>query len=277
MRSVLLIKCPDKKGLVYTITGILYKENLNIISNHEFVDSQNNIFFMRTEFEGDVNSDKIHLELKDKIPDIQRISIKSKDPKKIIVFASKEHHCLGDLLIKNEYKDLGASIEAIISNHEILKPLAEKFNIPFHYISHENISREYHEIEINKILQHYEFSYIVLAKYMRILSPEFISFFENRIINIHHSFLPAFIGSRPYEQAFNRGVKIVGATAHFVNNDLDEGPIISQNVINVDHTHTEKDMKQAGQEIEKITLVHALKLVLEDRIFIQGNRTIIFD
>jgi len=182
----------------------------------------------------------------------------------------------GAYAVKNEYGEINAEILAIISNHAYLDSLVAKFNIPFHCISHQNKSREDHEEEILKILDNYKPDYIVLAKYMRILTPKFVKLWENKIINIHHSFLPAFIGADPYEQAFKRGVKIIGATSHFVTEQLDEGPIIVQEIINVDHKFTVEDMKHAGREVEIIALSKALKLVLEDRVFISNNKTIVF-
>ncbi|GAG55927.1 unnamed protein product, partial [marine sediment metagenome] len=165
------------------------------------------------------------------LPDNAHIDLIKHEMKKIIVFVTKEHHCLGDLLIKNEYKEINAEIVAVISNHPDLESLVSKFKIPFYYFSHQNKTREEHEEEILEIVEKFDHDYIVLAKYMRILTPEFVSKFKNRIINIHHSFLPAFIGAEPYVQAFKRGVKIIGATAHFINKELDEGPIIVQEVI----------------------------------------------
>jgi formyltetrahydrofolate deformylase len=153
----------------------------------------------------------------------------------------------------------------------------EKFGVSFHHIGHEGKSREDHEDELTQALDAYSPEYVVLAKYMRILSPAFIARFPHRIVNIHHSFLPAFVGAKPYEKAYKRGVKIIGATAHFVDDNLDEGPIIAQSVIPVTHTHSASDMAQAGKDVEKIVLARALKLVVEDRVFVSGNKTVIFD
>jgi formyltetrahydrofolate deformylase len=159
----------------------------------------------------------------------------------------------------------------------VLKSLVEKFNVPFYYVGHEERSREQHEEELLKVIRNYNPDFLVLAKYMRILSPSFIDNFANRIINIHHSFLPAFIGANPYAQAYERGVKIIGATAHFVNNNLDEGPIIAQNVIPVTHSQSAKEMAQAGRDVEKIVLANALELVFNEKVFVYRNKTIIFD
>ena len=274
---ILLVDCSDEKGLIHKITGVLYENGLNIISNSEFVEEESDHFFMRSEFTGEVNEHLIITQLSDILPDNANIDLIKHKKKKIIVFVTREHHCLGDLLIKNEYKEINAEIVAIISNYPDLESLASKFKIPFYYFSNKNKTREEHEEEILKILEKFNHDYIVLAKYMRILTPNFVSKFKNRIINIHHSFLPAFIGAEPYVQAFKRGVKIIGATSHFVSKELDEGPIIVQEVIQVDHKYSIKDMQRAGREVEIISLSKALKLVFEDRVFISSNKTIIFE
>jgi formyltetrahydrofolate deformylase len=256
---------------------VLYENGLNIISNSEFVEAESEHFFMRSEFTGEVNEHIIINQLREVLPDNVNIDLIKHRKKKIIVFVTKEHHCLGDLLIKNEYKEINAEIVAVISNYPDLESLVNKFKIPFYFFSHQNKTREEHEEEILKILGKFDHDYIVLAKYMRILTPNFVLKFKNRIINIHHSFLPAFIGAKPYFQAFQRGVKIIGATSHFVNEELDEGSIIVQEVIHVDHKYSVKDMQRAGREVEIISLSKALKLVFEDRVFISNNKTIIFE
>ncbi|HKI45909.1 MAG TPA: formyltetrahydrofolate deformylase, partial [Balneolales bacterium] len=190
---------------------------------------------------------------------------------------TKEPHCIGDLLLRHAYDDLPGHICAVISNYDILQPLVEKFDIPFHHISHVDRSREKHEQEILDVIENYNPEYLVLAKYMRILTSGFIDCFASRIINIHHSFLPAFMGAQPYRQAFERGVKIIGATAHFVTQDLDMGPIIAQDILPVDHTYSPEDMAQAGHDVEKIVLAKALKMVLEERVFLHNNRTVVFE
>jgi formyltetrahydrofolate deformylase len=179
------------------------------------------------------------------------------------------------LLIRYNFNELDANILAVVSNYNTLQPFVSKFGIPFHYITHEHKTREEHEEAILRTLEIYQPEYLVLAKYMRILSPKFVSHYPNKTVNIHHSFLPAFIGANPYRQAYERGVKIIGATAHFVNNNLDEGPIIAQNVKDVDHRYTATDMAREGKEVEKSVLTQALKLVFNDRVFIYGNRTVI--
>lgn len=274
---ILLIACSDRKGLVYAITRILYEHNLNIESNSEFVEKETNSFFMRTEFGGPVDGKQVVSQVKTVLPEGAFIELVRKRKKNIVVLATKESHCIGDLLIRNYSGALPINIVAVISNHNTLRELAEKFSIPFHHVPVDGKSREEQEAELLKVIATYTPEYLVLAKYMRILSPEFIAGFRNRIINIHHSFLPAFVGAKPYEKAYRRGVKIIGATAHFVDEHLDEGPIIAQSVIPVSHSHSAADMAEAGHDVEKVVLARALKLVMEERVFVSQNKTIIFD
>lgn len=270
------ITCKDEKGLVYRISEILLENGLNIIKNDEFVDNEKALFFMRTEVSGIAEPEKVIDQLKKQLGDCS-IELSQNESKNVVVLVTKEHHCLADLLIRNQFKDLTFNIVVVVGNYENLRELTEKFNIPFIYIPAENITRAEHEEKIKTVLQDYNFDYLVLAKFMRILSPDFVKDFEGKIINIHHSFLPAFIGANPYKQAFERGVKIIGATAHFVTNDLDEGPIIYQDIIKVSHSKTAKDLAKMGKDVERIVLANALKLVFEDKVFIDGNKTIIFE
>jgi len=272
-KYLLRIDSPDEKGLVYKITKVLYDYNLNIISNGEYVDNELKHFFMRTEIEGDFNIDELKSDLAEVLPEKARLKLACTSKKQVIILATKEHHCL--LLIKNAYNDMNIEILAVISNYDSLRPLVEKFNLPYHFINHEGLSREEHEDKIVDIINDYSPEYIVLAKYMRILTPKFVEQFPEKIINIHHSFLPAFIGANPYRQAYTRGVKLIGATAHFVNNDLDDGPIIVQEVIPIDHTYNAISMRQAGREIEKVALAKAINLVFEEKVFVKNNKTII--
>lgn len=274
---ILLIACKDRKGIIHAVTGILLKYNLNIIANAEFVERAEGNFFMRTEFSGEINTETLKAEIAQQLPEDAFLQLNKKRKKNIVLLATKESHCLGDLLLRNYSNELNANITAVVSNYAQLGDLCAKFGVQFEYISHEGKTRQEHESEITKTLNKYQPEYLVLAKYMRILSSEFTAGYPNRIINIHHSFLPAFIGARPYEQAYQRGVKIIGATAHFVNENLDEGPIIAQNVIPVAHSYSANDMMLNGKDVEKIVLAKALKLVLEERVFVSGNKTIIFD
>ncbi len=273
----ILIDCSDEKGLVYKVSSIFFKHELNILSNNEFVDKENNKFFMRSVVAGDADASVLQAELKAVLPKDASLDIIAPAKKRIVLMATKESHALGDILIRYEAGELDAEIVAVISNYDLLEPLVRKFDIPYHTISHEGLGREEHEQKVLDLLSSFEpIDYIVLAKYMRILTPLFVESYDDRIINIHHSFLPAFIGANPYKQAFKRGVKIIGATAHFVNNNLDEGPIIAQDVIAVDHAYGWKELQRLGRDVEKIVLSRALKMALEDRIFVNANKTVIF-
>ena len=273
----ILIDANDAKGLVYKVSGVFYECDLNILSNNEFVDKVNNKFFMRSEVMGDVSPEVLQSKLEAVLPKDATVEVIAPRKKKIVLMATKESHALGDILIRYEDGELDAEIIAVVSNYDLLQPLVEKFGIPFRTVSHEGLDRDAHEAKVMEQLSELgEFDYIVLAKYMRILTPTFVEAYEDKIINIHHSFLPAFIGANPYKQAYERGVKIIGATAHFVNNDLDEGPIIAQDVIHVDHAYDWKQLQSLGRDVEKIVLSRALKLALEDRIFVYGNKTVIF-
>lgn len=274
---VLLVECADRRGLVHAITGVLLQHGVNVVGNQEFVERGFARFFMRTEFDGSVDARQLESEVRAALPTDASVRLSDLKPKRIVVLASKEHHCLGDLLIRQAFGELNAKVLAVIANHAVLQPLVTKFELPFHFISHETLTREAHEAEMLRIIEPLQPDYLVLAKYMRVLTPEFVRRFPTRIVNIHHSFLPAFVGTRPYQQAFDRGVKVIGATAHFVTEKLDEGPIVVQQVMPVDHTHTAHDLSQAGRDVEQMVLARALRLVFEERVFLCGNRTVIFD
>ncbi|HEX7580178.1 MAG TPA: formyltransferase family protein [Thermoanaerobaculia bacterium] len=237
---VLLIDCADDKGLIHSVTGVLLRHGLNIVSNDEFVDEEGGRFFMRTETDSDVDADALGAELRSVLPEGATVRFAPRVKRRIVVLVTKDYHCLGDLLLRHAHGDLNATIGAVVGNYDVLRPRANRFGIPFHFVS-----------------------------------PELISCYPSRMINIHHSFLPAFVGPNPYRQAAQRGVKIIGATAHFVTEVLDEGPIIAQSVIPVDHTYSVEEMAQTGRDVEKIVLAKALKLVLDDRVFLSGKRTVV--
>jgi formyltetrahydrofolate deformylase len=272
---ILLIDTTDAKGLVYNVSKILFANNLNIEQNSEYVDEETKKFFMRSVISGNVNQELLLKELKEVLPKESTIKLTTKQKKDIVLLATKESHVLGDLLIRYLDGELNANIKAVIANHDYLKDLVEKFDIPFHCISAENLSREEHEELVIEQINQYDPELIVLAKYMRILTSKFVEAFPKKVLNIHHSFLPAFIGANPYKQAHHRGVKIIGATAHYVTDDLDEGPIVAQDVVRVDHTYSWQDMRRAGRNVEKVVLSNALQLLLEDKVFVYGNKTVI--
>ncbi|MDX3959871.1 formyltetrahydrofolate deformylase [Aliarcobacter skirrowii] len=272
---ILKIATNDAKGLIYNISKVLFANNLNIDTNAEYVDPQTKNFFMRSLISGNVSSNILLKELKEVLPQGSQITLNKRTKKDVVLLATKEAHVLGDLLIKYISNELNTNIKAVIANHEDLRNLVEKFDIPFFCISADNLSKEQHEELLKSKIDEFNPELIVLAKYMRILTPNFVEKYKGKVLNIHHSFLPAFIGANPYKQAFDRGVKIIGATAHFVTNDLDEGPIIYQDVVRVDHTYSWEDMRNAGRDVEKVVLSNAFELLLEDRVFVFKNKTVI--
>ncbi len=274
---IILIQCKDKVGLVAAISGLMAKENINIVSMREYVDTGANRFFARLVSEQTIDPTILLNNLRSVLPEDALIDINPEPEKKIIVLITKEYHCLSDILVRNHFKTVGAQVQCVIGNHNVLQDICERFDVPFFFVSHENKSREKFESELLAVIKKYSCDYLVLAKFMRILSAQFVELFPMQIINIHHSFLPAFAGAHPYKQAYQRGVKIIGATAHFVTNNLDEGPIIEQQIIPVDHTYTTHDMIKAGKEIEKAVLAKALKMLFEDRVFVYNNKTIVFE
>lgn len=271
----ILIDTTDDKGLVYKISKVLYEHNLNIEKNSEFVDEEEKKFFMRTVVTGEFDQEKLIFDIKKITPLNTSIKISDNSKKDIVLLATNESHVLGDLLIRYFDGELNANIKAVISNHDELRDLVEKFDLPFHHINADELSREDHELQVKEVIDSYCPDLIVLAKYMRILTPSFVVSYSKKVLNIHHSFLPAFIGANPYKQAHHRGVKIIGATAHYVTDDLDEGPIISQDIVRVDHSYSWQEMRRDGRNVEKVVLANALQLLLEDRVFIHGNKTVI--
>jgi len=272
-----LVDANDAKGIVHKVSTVFVEYDLNILSNNEFVDKDSNKFFMRSVVDGDINPSELYDSICDVLPTESSVQVIEPKKKNIVLMVTKEMHALGDILIRHESGELEANILAVVSNYDLLESLVQKFDIPYFTVSHEGLERAEHETKILECLAQFEnLDYIVLAKYMRILTPRFVEKYEDKIINIHHSFLPAFIGANPYKQAYDRGVKIIGATSHFVNNNLDEGPIIAQEVVHVDHAYSWKDMQRKGKDVEKIVLSRALKLALEDRIFVYANKTVIF-
>jgi len=274
---IIVIQCIDRAGLVASVSAILAKNLFNIVSLREHVDQADNLFFMRLEVTFGGNGVKLEKQLRKVLPDDAIILINPLPDKKIVVMVTKEYHCLADILIRNYFGTLGATVQCVIGNHTVLEDICKRFDMPFYAISHEQITKAQFEEKIASTIDRYNPDYIVLAKFMRILSPALVAKFPMRIINIHHSFLPAFIGASPYRQAFERGVKLIGATAHFVSNELDEGPIIAQQIIPVSHSFTAADMVKAGKEIETSVLAKALKLVFDDRVFVYKNKTVVFE
>lgn len=274
---VIIIQCEDRVGLVADIASVLANAGCNIVSMREHVDSEENKFFVRIIADGITDPSAMEYSIKAVLPENAIVRVDPKSEKEIVVLVTKEYHCLSDILTRNHFKTLGARVLCVIGNHPDLKNITERFEIPFQLVSHENKTKESFEYELTQIIHPLNPDYLILAKFMRILSPEFVNLFKLKIINIHHSFLPAFIGANPYSQAFKRGVKIIGATSHFVTNDLDEGPIIVQKIATINHSLNLADLIKAGRENETAALVKAMQLVFEDRVFVYNNKTVVFE
>ena len=276
MEYILKVSCDDEKGLILRISEIVVKNGLNYLSTNEFVDHENHRFYMRAVLDGELEVKGFVNTLLAFLPRSAQVFCEESRRKNIVVMATKENHCLGDILIRENSGDLNANVLAVVANHEDLREFASKFDVPFICVPSDGVGREEHEKMVLNELKKFNFDYLILAKYMRILSSDFVLNYEEKIINIHHSFLPAFIGANPYKQAYERGVKIIGATAHFVTERLDEGPIITQDVVLVNHEMDWQDMRRAGRNIEKVVLTRALDLVFDERVFVYKNKTVIF-
>ena len=276
MEYILKVSCDDEKGLILRISEIVVKNGLNYLSTNEFVDHENHRFYMRAVLDGELEVKGFVNTLLAFLPRSAQVFCEEVRRKNIVVMATKENHCLGDILIRENSGDLNANVLAVVANHEDLREFASKFDVPFICVPSDGVGREEHEKMVLAQLKKFNFDYLILAKYMRILSRDFVLNYEEKIINIHHSFLPAFIGANPYKQAYERGVKIIGATAHFVTECLDEGPIITQDVVLVNHEMDWQDMRRAGRNIEKVVLTRALDLVFDERVFVHKNKTVIF-
>jgi formyltetrahydrofolate deformylase len=282
-RLVLLMHCPDKKGIIAAVTNFIHQKNGNIVYIDQYVDRVQGAFFMRVELEGvfDLPSfERFKLDFQKELGihfEMQCSFYLADLLPKMAVFVSKYDHCLYDILAQQRSGKLACTIPFIISNHNDLASIAEQFSIPFYHIPVTKNSKEKAELKQLELLQKYEVNCIVLARYMQILSSRIIDVYPSKIINIHHSFLPAFPGAKPYHSAFQRGVKIIGATSHYVTEELDAGPIIEQDIIRVSHSHEVKDFISKGQELERVVLLRALKLHCERKIMTYNNKTIVFN
>ena len=282
MKTTILIHCPDQSGIVHAVTGFIHTKGGNIIYLDQHVDKQANVFFMRLESEFGINevfieSFKKDFEVKIAEPYAMRWSVHTDEiVPKMAIFVSKYNHCLYDLLSRYNSGELNVEIPFIISNHIELQSIAGQFDIPFHHIPVTTSSKELAENRQLALLAEHQINFIVLARYMQIVSSKIIDHYPDKIINIHHSFLPAFAGAKPYHAAFERGVKIIGATSHYVTEALDEGPIIEQDVTTVSHAHTINDFIAKGRDLEKIVLSRAVKLHLQRKTMVYNNKTVIF-
>jgi formyltetrahydrofolate deformylase len=277
----LLISCPDRPGIVASISQFIFEHQGNIIqSDQHTTNHHNGTFFMRISFAED-SFTLSPVELKQTFHPIADVfhmqwSVHySRQRKRAAIFVSKFDHCLTDLLWRWKSGELAMDIPFIISNHEDLKPLAHMYGIPYYYFPvRRELRRDDQQCMLDFIADNVDF--LILARYMQILEPFIVHAYPNRIINIHHSFLPAFVGAKPYEQAFERGVKLIGATAHYVTESLDEGPIIAQDVIHCNHRDTLEDLIRKGRDVERRVLAEAVRLHTEDRVLVYGNKTIVF-
>lgn len=279
--AVLLISCPDRKGIVASVSQFLYCHGANIIHADQHLDQELNLFFMRVEW----NLDEFDLSIKNLKDLFRLIALKfkmnwrivtSNDHSKLAVFVSKQDHCLADLLHRYHQGELNCDIKLVISNHPNAKKLANFYHIPYYEISMNKNNRKTSERKILLLLKKYNVDLIVLARFMQILSPNIIKYYTNNIINIHHSFLPAFSGANPYHQAYSRGVKIIGTTSHYVTEGLDEGPIIEQDIIRISHRDGVNDLVSKGKDLEKIVFFRAIRWHTENKILIYSNKTVVF-
>ncbi|MFM9826751.1 formyltetrahydrofolate deformylase [Flavobacterium sp.] len=281
-KIIILIHCKDQKAIISTVTNYIASKEGNIIYLDQHVDADENVFFMRLECEfstknWDLNALKSDFEqqLAKPLQLTWEIYTQGEKPK-MALFVSKYDHCLYDILGRYSSGELPLEIAVIISNHEDLKPIAERFSIPFHFVPFTKEIKEKGEKEQLDLLNQYQIDFIVLARYMQIITPNLIAKYRNNIINIHHSFLPAFPGAKPYHSAFKRGVKIIGATSHYVTEGLDEGPIIEQDIARVSHVNSIEDFIMKGRDLERTVLARAIKLHAERKTMVYDNKTVVF-
>lgn len=277
----LLLSCPDRPGLVAAVAGFVHRHGGNIVHAEQHTDTEQGVFFQRVEFETSAATpDRGRLAASVDALAAQfgmQVRIADGDARpRMAVLVSRESHCLYDLFARWKSHELPADIALVVSNHSDHADAAAHFGVPFHHLPVTPATKSRQEGAIDDLLTTHRVELVVLARYMQILTPEFVSRYPNRIINIHHSFLPAFVGGRPYHQAHERGVKIVGVTAHYVTADLDQGPIIAQDVIPIDHRDGVRDLVRKGRDLEKIVLARAVRAHVENRILVYGNKTVVF-
>ena len=279
---ILNINCPDQKGIIATVTNFIHQKSGNIVYIDQYVDRENKLFFMRLECEfmnGKNSKAQFSAALDSSIAKQYNLEydLYDKDYRpKMALFVSKYDHCLYDILARYQSKELAVDIPFILSNHIDLASIAERFDIPFYHVPITKENKNEAESRQLEILKHHKVECIVLGRYMQIISPKLIKAFTNKIINIHHSFLPAFPGAKPYHSAYERGVKIIGATSHYVTEELDAGPIIEQNITQVSHLHSIEDFIAKGRDLERIVLSKALQLHVNRKVLVYKNKTVIF-
>ncbi len=277
---IFLIQCPDQKGLVASITGFFFQHQYNIFHCQQYTDAQGSQYFMRIKLEddGQLSHDELEQQFTEfaKQAELEWSVRYSGQPYRVALLVTRASHCPYDLLLRQQESELKCDIPLVISNHNDLENMANQFNVPFYHLPISKQTKPQQEIQINALLKQYNIDLIVMARYMQILSEGFVQQHAGHIINIHHGFLPAFQGAKPYHQAYARGVKIIGATAHYATADLDEGPIIEQDVERVIHDDNPEDLVMIGKDIERLVLARAVKAHIEHRIIISGRRTIVF-
>ncbi|MEO5722991.1 MAG: formyltetrahydrofolate deformylase [Ilumatobacteraceae bacterium] len=280
--AVLLLSCPDRRGVVAAVAAFLAENDGNIVHAEQHVDAIEGIFFQRVEFDLDgfaIPRDEILHAL---APVIERLHINAQlhftdERPRVAVLASRQPHCLYDLLTRWRTGELNADLGVVIANHPDHAGICAHMEVPYVYLPVDPVDRDAQEAAVIAELQHHDIDLVVLARYMRILSGAVVSLYRNRMINIHHSFLPAFIGANPYRQAFERGVKLIGATAHYVTEELDEGPIIEQEVARVTHREGVTELTRRGRDLETIVLARAVRAHLEHRVLVYGRKTVVFN
>jgi formyltetrahydrofolate deformylase len=279
--ATLLVCCPDRKGLVAALAQVLYGHGANIIDADQHTDPVAEQFFQRIKFDlSELHTDRTSLETAiGEVADRFDMSWRLADGKKrsrMAIFVSKYDHCLYDLILRRQSGELAADIPMIVSNHPDLESVAAQFDIPFHHLPITKATKRAQEEAAIELMQAANVDLVVLARYMQILTPEFLRAYPNKVINIHHSFLPAFMGSKPYHRAYERGVKLIGATAHYATADLDEGPIIEQDVVRCSHRDSVQDLVRKGRDLEKVVLARAVRWHLDDRVLVYDNKTVVF-
>ncbi|MFA7349494.1 MAG: formyltetrahydrofolate deformylase [Methylotenera sp.] len=280
--ATLLITCPDTRGIVAAIADFLHQHNANILHADQHQDAENNLFLMRVEWDladfslDDASFNQAFAPIATQF-NMQWQLKRSQHKTRVAIMVSQYDHCLADLLQRHKSGELACEIPLVISNHRDVEKLVQFYGIDFHYIEVNKTNKQAAEAAQFKLFDDYQIDLIVLARYMQILSPDFVSHYPQRIINIHHSFLPAFIGARPYHRAFERGVKLIGATSHYVTEVLDEGPIIEQGIDRISHRDQVEDLIQKGRDLERVVLSKAVRWHIENRILLYANKTVIFD
>lgn len=277
---ILTLSCPDKPGIIHAVTGLLKEHNLNVMDLQQFSDLERQKFFMRVHFGHAESTEHLNEPFKALAADLQfdQLNIVAKAHKpRVLIMVSKIGHCLNDLLFRQKTSQLNIEIPLIVSNHPEFESLAKSYDVDFHHLPVTKDTKSQQEGQILELVKKNNIDLIVLARYMQVLSPTLCEAMSGKIINIHHSFLPSFKGAKPYHQAYDRGVKIIGATAHFVTADLDEGPIIEQRISRVDHSMNAKELVDEGTSVETQTLAAAVKWWSEKRLFMNGQKTVVFN